>query len=78
LVRPDDDRCRDVFKRAAAKPCVQLLPDTTGDARFIAAVLRLALTVIELTPEQWILVAEGGGRLQNNAIRNYALARAHA
>jgi SMI1/KNR4 family protein SUKH-1 len=81
LTRRDENHCRDVFQRAAGESpevlaqCVELLFGATTDARLIAAALRLALNVVKLTPARWEVVAKGGALLENNAIRNFALAR---
>ena len=42
---------------------------------FVASVLRPMLNRLTLSAEHWQLVAEGGVRLGNNAIRDLALAR---
>ncbi len=81
LASGNDFICRDVFHAARKSPellaqCVEQLFSGTTDPQRIAFALRLALDDVVLPPARWKIVAEGGGQLGNNAIRNFALARA--
>jgi hypothetical protein len=81
LSAKDVDRCLDVFELAVNSPgqlgeIVDLLFDQASDPKMIAAALRIQLQRLTLTPERWAIVSKGGALLENNAIRDFAAARA--
>lgn len=55
---------------------VALLFANDVDAKFVASALRPLLNTVTLTPDQWVDVAVGGALLENNAVRDAAIARA--
>ncbi len=78
ITRGDEELAREVVERAMRKPssteeAVTLL--FTASPAFVAGTLRPMLSRMSLTRDQWMVVAEGGTRLGNNAVRDLALAR---
>ena len=61
--------------RAAFDEAVASLFVDTGTPAFVAAALRTMLKRVTLSSAQWQIVADGGARLGNNAIRDIALAK---
>jgi hypothetical protein len=74
----------EVLERAEKKsPAVlaealSVLFATSASPSFLAATLRTMLNRLTLSADKWQIVAEGGTRLGNNAIRDIALAKARA
>ncbi|MDI1479355.1 SMI1/KNR4 family protein [Polyangium sp. y55x31] len=79
-----DDAAQEVLERAERKSkaafteAVSLLFAAGASPAFLASALRPMLNRLTLSAAQWQIVAEGGARIGNNAIRDIALARARA
>jgi len=79
--RKDEDAAQEVLQRAEQKSQTALAEALSSlfaagaTPAFIAGTLRPMLNRITLSAAQWQVVAEGGARIGNNAIRDIALAR---
>jgi hypothetical protein len=75
-----DERMRDAIARKNVDDAAEAVTASTiatlfaeaGDPAFIAASLRPMINELTLSSQQWAIVAEGGVRLGNNAIRDIA------
>ncbi|MDC3955270.1 SMI1/KNR4 family protein [Polyangium jinanense] len=82
IARNREDAAQEVLERAEQKSkaafaeAVSLLFAAGASPAFIAGTLRPMLNRLTLSAAQWQIVAEGGARMGNNAIRDIALARA--
>lgn len=69
----DDDLGREAIGRAGAEALDALFAN--APAELIATILRPMLRDLVLSPDRWRIVAEGGERIGNHAVRDHALAR---
>lgn len=81
VARNNEDAAQEALQRAERKSpaalaeALSFLFDAGASPAFIAGTLRPMLNRITLPAARWQIVAEGGVRLGNNAIRDIALAR---
>ncbi len=80
--KQDGDDCQRVLERAHAKGPVPFaeamaaLLASDAEEDVVATALRPLLSALTLTPDQWVRVAAGGARLDNNAVVDAAVAKA--
>ncbi|MDI1442669.1 SMI1/KNR4 family protein [Polyangium sp. 6x1] len=82
VARDRESAAQEVLERAqrtsqaAFAEAVSLLFAAGASPAFLAGTLRPMLNRLTLSAAQWQIIAEGGARIGNNAIRDIALARA--
>jgi cell wall assembly regulator SMI1 len=78
----DADRCIEIFRDALKRSdqdsfnaAVSILFQDDISNTLVASALRPVLNNVTLSPDQWLHVAAGGALLENNSIRDFAVAR---